>query len=295
MTDVFRSDSALGQATTPPDFASYVLDRIRYESVLVQAGARVVTSSAKSLTIPRILADVPMAWHAELEDMSGSQGDADSITLDFKKVGTVIRVGVETVRDSDPATLQVLGDNMGKALALEIDKKLFAGSGTSNQPKGFIYGTPINGTPTALQISGDAATPSYLSVVAARTLAKTSGGKPSVLFVNPAAEGTLAAQVDGLNRPLLTGTADDSAEVIAGQRVFVTPALAGALAAPVTAAWGVICDPSQIVVGIREDVQLAFSDQAAFASDGVLVKVSARVDVGINDPSAIAVIGPDVP
>jgi len=72
----------------------------------------------------------------------------------------VIRVGKETVVDSDPATLPVLGDNLGKALALEIDAKLFAGSGTSNQPKGFLYGTPINGTPTALQISGDAATPS---------------------------------------------------------------------------------------------------------------------------------------
>ena len=293
MTDVFRTDNALGQATTPPEFASYVLDRIRHESVLVQAGARVVTSSAKTLTIPRILADVPMAWFAELADMSGGQGDADQITLDFKKVGTVIQVGRETVVDSDPATLQVLGDNLGKALALEIDKKLFAGSGASNQPHGFLYGTPINGTPTALQISGDAATPSYASVVAARTLAKASGGKPSVLFVNPTAEGTLAAQVDGMNRPLLTGTADDSAEVIAGQRVFVTPALAS-LSAPVTAAWGVICDPSQIIVGIRQDVQLAFSDQAAFASDGVLVKISARVDVGLNDPSAIAVIGPDV-
>src|SRR4051794_1651549 len=190
MSDVFRTDNALGQATTPPDFASYVLDRIRHESVLVKAGARVVTSGAKTLTIPRILADVPMAWFAELADMSGSQGDADSITLDFKKTGTVLKVGRETVRDSDPATLQVLGDNLGKALALEIDKKLFAGSGTSNQPHGFIFGTPINGVATPLQISGDAATPSYLSVVAARTLAKATGGKPSVLFVNPAAEGT---------------------------------------------------------------------------------------------------------
>jgi HK97 family phage major capsid protein len=294
MSDVFRTDGALGAATTPPEFANYVLDRIRHESVLIAAGARVVTSGAKTLTIPRITADVPMGWFSELADMSGEQGDADTITLDFKKVGTVITVGQETVGDSDPATLQVLGDNLAKALALEIDKQLFQGDGTGNKPTGFLRGTTVNSTPTAIQIFGDAATPSYASIVGARTLAKATGAKPRVLFVNPTSEGTLAAQTDGMDRPLLTGTADDSAEVIAGQRVFVTPALNSVTGAPVAGTWGVVCDPEQIIVGIRQDLQLAISDQAAFASDGVLVKISARVDVDLNDVSGVCLIGPDV-
>lgn len=277
--NVFASDQQVGQAVTNEEFASYVLDRVRHESVLIQAGARLVTSSAKSLVIPRILTDAALSWFAELDDMSVNAPDADSITLAFKKVGGVLKVGRETVLDSDPAALQVLGDNLAKALALEMDKQLFAGDGTGNKPTGFLSGTDINGTPTPLQTAGTAI--DYAGIITARGAVKASGAKPRVLFVSPASETALALQTDAMDRPLLTGTADGTAEQIGGLRVFVTPALS------MTA---VVAEPEQIIVGLRQDAQIAISDQAAFASDAVLIKISARADVGINDPAGIAVI-----
>ena len=280
--DVTRSDAAVGQAVTNEEFASYVLDRIRHESVLIVAGARIVTSTAKSLVIPRVLSDAALSWWSELQDMTVAAPDADSLILDFKKVGGVLKIGRETVNDSDPQSLQVLGDNLAKALALEMDKQLIAGPGTGNKPTGFLSGTVINGTPVALQTAGTAGTVDYAGIITARGAVKASGAKPNALFINPADETALSLVVDAMDRPLLTGTTDGAAEVIGGLKVYVTPAI------PATSA--VVADASQIVVGIREDAQLAISDQAAFSSDAVLLRISARCDVGINDPAGIAVI-----
>jgi hypothetical protein len=40
----------------------------------------------------------------------------------------------------------------------------------------------------------------------------------------------------------------------------------------------------------REDASVAVSDQFAFNADGTVVRVVARVDVGVNDPDGLCVI-----
>ena len=52
----------------------------------------------------------------------------------------------------------------------------------------------------------------------------------------------------------------------------------------------VIAEADQIVVAVREDASVAVSDQFAFNADGTVVRVVARVDVGVNDPDGLCVI-----
>ena len=51
-----------------------------------------------------------------------------------------------------------------------------------------------------------------------------------------------------------------------------------------------MADASQIIVAVREDASVAISEQFAFNADGTVVRVIARVDVGINDPDGLAVV-----
>ena len=69
---------------------------------------------------------------------------------------------------------------------------------------------------------------------------------------------------------------------IAGLTVWPTPA--------VPAATAVVGQADQIVVAVREDASVAVSDQFAFSADGTVVRVVARVDVGVNDPDGLCVI-----
>ena len=81
------------------------------------------------------------------------------------------------------------------------------------------------------------------------------------------------------------------AATVAGMTIWPTPA--------VPAATAVIAEADQIVVAVREDASVAVSDQFAFNADGTVVRVVARVDVGVNDPDGLCVIkaaaGRDMP
>jgi len=70
--------------------------------------------------------------------------------------------------------------------------------------------------------------------------------------------------------------------VIAGLTVWPTPA--------VPAGTAVVAQADQIVVAVRNNASVVVSDQFAFNADGTVVRVVARVDVGVNDPDGLAVI-----
>ena len=72
------------------------------------------------------------------------------------------------------------------------------------------------------------------------------------------------------------------AGTVAGMTIWPTPA--------VPAATAVIAEVDQIVVAVREDASVAVSDQFAFNPDGTVVRVVARVDVGVNDPDGLCAI-----
>jgi HK97 family phage major capsid protein len=84
-------------------------------------------------------------------------------------------------------------------------------------------------------------------------------------------------------RANLVGTTESGmGATIAGLTVWQTPG--------VPAGTAIVADATQIVVVVREDASVAVSDQFAFNADGTVVRVIARVDVGVNDPDGLAVV-----
>jgi hypothetical protein len=51
-----------------------------------------------------------------------------------------------------------------------------------------------------------------------------------------------------------------------------------------------VAQASQIVVAVREDASVAVSEHAIFGLDGSMVRVIARLDVGIGDPDGLATV-----
>ena len=72
-------------------------------------------------------------------------------------------------------------------------------------------------------------------------------------------------------------------EPIAGATLYPTPAL--------NAGEAFVADTRHIVLAIRRDASVDFSEDALFTSDGVAARVTMRVDWGVGDPAAFAVIG----
>jgi HK97 family phage major capsid protein len=67
-----------------------------------------------------------------------------------------------------------------------------------------------------------------------------------------------------------------------GLTLWSTPAIA--------AGTGLVADPVQIVVAVRQDPTVAVSTDALFTSDGQIARVIARIDAGLNDPRGLVSI-----
>lgn len=105
---------------------------------------------------------------------------------------------------------------------------------------------------------------------------------PDVAYVAPFDYTELQLATDGEDRPLLQAATEGPAPVVAGLRIYPTPALGAGEA--------LVAQADQIVVAVREDASIAFSTDAAFAADGTLARVIARLDAGINDPDGVCYI-----
>jgi hypothetical protein len=89
-------------------WASYVLEHLSAESVLLRSGARRIDVQGTEAHVPRLLDDGTVAWVAEGADIPSDAPEADTLLLVPKKLANVVsleqrihrrRVGVGAQRD----------------------------------------------------------------------------------------------------------------------------------------------------------------------------------------------------
>ena len=264
----------LGAAVTPEEWASYVLDHLSAASVVLASGATEIRTSSKQVHVPRVLTNGTAAWYSELEPIAEGAPTGDELVLTPKKVATLANFSDEVVSDSSPSVLDTAGTAMTRAVALEADRAMFAGTG-GKQPLGLLNIAPA--------LPSHIGAVDYAGIVTASGLVRAAGGAPDVVYINPADLTALQLVTAADDRPLISGDPTQGAPpVVAGLAIWATPA--------VPAATAIVAMASQIVVGVREDASVAVSEHALFSSDGTVARVIARVDVGVNDPDGLVVI-----
>ncbi len=195
------------------------------------------------------------------------------MVLTPQKVAALCTLSNEVVGDSNANVLDSVGQKMVRSVALEADRAMFAGTG-GKQPTGILNITPA--------LPSHVGAVDYAGIVTAAGLSVRPAVRPTRHFVNPADMTGLQLATDANDRPLVRTTEGGMGSTIAGMTLWPTPAVPGATA--------VIAQADQIVVAVREDASVAVSDQFAFNADGTVVRVIARVDVGVNDPDGLCVI-----
>jgi HK97 family phage major capsid protein len=264
----------LGQALTPSEWASYVLDHLSAASVVLASGATEIRTGLQAVHVPRLTGDGAAGWYAELDPIGVGDPSGDEIVLAPKKCAAITTLSNEAVNDSDPSALDAVGRAMVRAVALACDNAYFNGTGAANnQPTGlFSQALPFH-----------VGAVDYAGIVTASGLIRAAGGTPNTAYLNPADLTALQLAVDANNRPLIQPDASQGmSETIAGLRIFATPAVAAGQA--------LIAEASQIVVCVREDASVAVSEQALFGQDATVARVIARTDIGIADQDGLCEI-----
>jgi HK97 family phage major capsid protein len=250
-----------------------LIQALSNESVLLRAGANRVVADGRVIHVPRMLINPDADWVGELVELPTNAGDADTLELQPRKIGNVVSLSRESIEDSAVAELDAVGAAMVRGVATKVDARFFSPSAaTATAPAGIFATTLPSGGATA-DING---------LIGAVGVVGAAGGNANAIFLSPAdltkiRQETVAGGF-GISDPTAPGV-----ERIAGATLYQTPAL--------NVGEVLVADTRYVVLAIRRDASVDFSEDALFTSDGVAARVTMRVDWGVGDPAAFAVIG----
>ncbi len=250
------------------EWATYVLEHLAVESALLRGGARFIPITGRQAHVPRTLTDGTAAWVPEGTEIPSSAPTGDELVLTPKKAANVVVLSRESVEDAPINELDAVGQALTRSVATALDLVAFsANAGTATTPAGLLS------LALPAQTGGVANLDSYIR---AQGTIQAIGGLPTVVYVNPTDLTALRLLKDSTGRGLLEPDAQALGAQRAGGSLFIpTAALAAGTA--------LVADPGQIVVGVRRDVEVAFSTDARFTADSIAARVTARLDLGVGD------------
>jgi HK97 family phage major capsid protein len=95
----------LGAAISPEQWASYVLEHLSQQSVVLASGATRVDTPNRVVHIPQVLTDGAAAWYGELEEIGPGDPTGEDLVLTPRKVAAPTKLSNEAVENSSPAVL----------------------------------------------------------------------------------------------------------------------------------------------------------------------------------------------
>jgi HK97 family phage major capsid protein len=270
---ITEAPGGFGAGITPAQWASFVLENLSAQSVVLASGATRIDTPNRVVHVPRIKAAGGAEWFNELDTINVGDPTGDELVLTPKKVAAITTLSDEVISDSSPSVLDAVGTAMTRAVALKADAGIIAGGGAKG-PVG-IYGQAGNHV-VSPEITIDAL------IEAAGDIAAV-GGQARAAYVNPADHTKLMLSKDANKRPLLTPDySGGPSSTVYGLALWQTPAI--------TAGTALVAAPEQVIVAVRQDASVAVSSDVAFTSDASVARVIARLDCGVNDPKGLTSI-----
>lgn len=239
--------------------------------------AKVVQTASTSYRIPIISTDPAAGWFTEGAEITPSDAVTAELDVVPPKVAGLTIISNELASDSNPASIQEVGDGLARDIARKIDAAFFSVV-ASPAPAGLAAVALVTGT------SADAAL-SFTTLDAfagAISAAEARGATISAFVTSPAEALALAKLKDqsGSNRPLLgVDPALPTKRTIYGVPLFVAPDVA------VKTAWAIPSNRTYVVV--REGTRVDIDKSAYFSSDRTGVRGVMRVGFGFPDPLSI--------
>jgi len=282
--------SGSGAPFAPNELSNTVFQYLRSKSVLMAAGATVITTDRHAISFPAISAGASAAWIAEGGTITSSDQTAATVTATPKKVAVLQTVSNELALDSMPSIWEATANNAVSSVALMMDLGFIEGSGASNQPTGLKNISGIN-TGTATGANGSTVTLDY--VASGIAALQKSNANPSAIIMNPTLWATLATIKDTSGRYLSQATSNSIAAPTQNQLFGIPVYLSSQLSqtetkgsSSVTGSIYVI-DAPEVKVILRSDPAVEIDRSRLFNSDQSEIRVTFRADVVVPNPLAV--------
>jgi HK97 family phage major capsid protein len=177
--------SASGGYAVPTILAAEIIDLARNKARVLQAGARIVPMTSKTLDMAKWTGDQTAAWRNEAGTITPTDATLGTVQLTAKSLASLTIASRELLEDA-PNVEDELREAFAEQFALTVDLATLYGSGTAPEPRGVKNSTGI--TTTSLGTNGAAL--SYDNLVdAVGVLADANETASGVIYAPRSARG----------------------------------------------------------------------------------------------------------
>lgn len=240
------TDSA-GGYTVPTILSAQLIDLLRARTVAIQAGAMSVPLTSARHHIAKLASDPIPAWRAENAIVNESDPTFSRVILEPKSLAVLVKVSRELLEDS--LNLETALPNvLAAALARELDRVVFLGTGTAAEPAGLdtiagVQSFAFNDVPDDFTAM----------LVARKMLMSQNVEQVSAYVVHPDTEATIGSFVADDGQPLAMPSILDRPTPA---RILTTTQIPVTLGAGSNETTMYAGDFRQLVIGIRSDIRV---------------------------------------
>ena len=236
--------NSAGGFTVPTALAGEMIDKLRAQSVAIAAGARTIPMESDNLSIAKVATDPTPAFRDEAATIAESDPVFTQVQMTPRSLAMITKVSRELLDDSINIPT-ALPNIITQAMAKEMDRIVFQGTGSAPEPKGIINQTGIGDT----ALNG--ALTNYSKLIEARTGIETANAGPiSAIVMHPRDYGTLAGLTATDNQPLIMPPA------LNGIRMLQTSALQIDAGSGNNESSIVVGNFNHCLIGMRHDIRI---------------------------------------
>lgn len=256
-----------------------LIEGLHAESTLARSGARVIRTTARDVRIPRAAAAVP-TWVPENTPIPLDSANPSELKLTPQSVKVLVSASTEAIGDSEADIINGVQRDLTEALAAAADKGMLIGAGhDDDEPRGLL--TVAGGISTDATLSPA----TWEGLARAASALRGNSARPDVAFISVEDLLALQLEADQNGRPLVGDPESGAPGVVAGLKLFASPAIPESTA--------LVAEARQLAVVIRDDGRIDVDDSAFFGSDAWAVRGVARVEAGAVNPAGALIVGSD--
>jgi HK97 family phage major capsid protein len=192
--------NSAGGYTVPTYLLGELIDRLRSQSVAIQAGARTVMLDTQKVSIARLATDPTVSWRSENAAVGTGDPTFENVQFTARSLACLVKCSRELIEDSVNLE-EALRNAFAQAMALEIDRVALLGTGTPPEPGGIF--TTANVNSVSMGTNGAQLTNWDNVLDALYEIELDNGGTVTALAMHPRTWRTIQKFKDSTNQPLL--------------------------------------------------------------------------------------------
>lgn len=277
------TDSA-GGFTVPTVLVRSFIDRMRAQSVCVEAGAQTVLLDTQKTNIARLETDPVPGWRNENAAVAESDPTFGTVLMTARSLAVMCKVSRELLEDSVNIEA-ALTNALAQALALELDRVALLGSGTAPEPTGIA--NTANILSQSMGTNGAALT-SYGTLNTALSSLAAFNVTPTAAVMAPRSYFAMAGLIDTTNQPLMKPWSLTDLPLLKTSQIPITQTQGTSTDCSTI----IVGDFTKLIIGVRQGIRIELLKERYAENLQYAFVAHMRADIAVQQPKAfLRVIG----